>query len=228
MNIFSYSSINQNWSKISSDFILDLLKNELLESFHKSECDYYTEVKTYLKESIKIVRKGNRRIDDAIERRICELSGFEELNTLKKEFEIEISSSTSPSIFNETYQKINSLNWADIEAIYYDLLLKLIRGNKNRKLDPAVLKRVVALNQELDFFKNRLIEYLQRVEGENNNKLSGSDFWEKIKDKSKNDDYPGEVHILNFNYTNTILNYGGHSRAFGESKSSVYINPIHG
>lgn len=95
-----------------SDFILDLLKHEIGESFDNSDNDDYTEVKTYQKESIKIVRKGNMRIDDTVRRKFCTISNFEELDTFIKEFDIVISSSNSSSIFIETFSKIKTLNWA--------------------------------------------------------------------------------------------------------------------
>ena len=191
-----------------SDFMLDLLKNEVEQSFTHSSMDNYTDETRYVKETIVIKREGNLRIDKAVVEHLQQITTIEEFQSLVSKYHITLSGTKDRTIFHRTYNHLKNFNWADIEAAYYDILLGILENNVPRKLSDAKKAEVITLNQELDFFRNRLIEYLERMETEGSlAERSGPRFWERIKNRNFYNEYPPYVHILNFNYTSTINYY---------------------
>ncbi|MCQ0113132.1 AbiH family protein, partial [Zhouia amylolytica] len=100
---------------------------------------------------------------------------------------------------------------------------------------------VILLNSELDFLRDRFIEYLQGVTSFSNG-YSGivkRHFWNRFKGKfiereidrlklEEQDHYPHSIQILNFNYTDTIFRYGNDSNSSENKEAYVDYNFIHG
>lgn len=81
---------------------------------------------------------------------------FEYLKTKSNFYRIEFS-----SFLSEIIKSVETKGWVDIESDYYTLLHKYIEKNADDK--------VKKLNEDLDFVKEKLIEYLDEVCGEEKN-----------------------------------------------------------
>ena len=76
-------------------------------------------------------------------------------------------------LFGDICKSIETKGWVDIENEYYNFLLPSIKGSEYK--DPAIL------NEELDFIKDKLIEYLTYIEKkEEDSHIYDSDFDIKI------------------------------------------------
>ncbi len=96
-------------------------------------------------------------------------------------------------LFLQIYNKV-SLNWVDVESEYFNTLKIAYQGKKNREVN------IININKEFFFLKEKLIEYLKTQQSQ----FCIKDFYPLFNaDIDKN----SEIHILNFNYTYTILNY---------------------
>ncbi|MES2799346.1 MAG: AbiH family protein [Bacteroidota bacterium] len=107
-----------------------------------------------------------------------------------------------------------SLNWVDIEIIFFQVLNATKHGYENSDQKGAIEK----VNSQLEFLKNKLITYLIGQESNNQSKNAEKSailkcFTEKIKKKeivTKRlvlDTTPDNLYFLNFNYTNVLENY---------------------
>ncbi|UGU14248.1 bacteriophage abortive infection AbiH family protein [Sinomicrobium kalidii] len=152
------------------------------------------------------------------------------------------------TIIKKTYNIMKeggrNYNWVDIEGMYYDSLLEIInvRDKKGNKMyNEDVKDNVKFLNSELDFLRNRFVEYLHEVTDipHTVNNVAQGHFWNGFKGKfiereieklelKEEDHYPQNIQILNFNYTDTIYKYGNHSNSFENREVHVDYNFIHG
>ena len=167
---------------------------------------------------------------------------FQDINMNAREFiqKVKIDSNLcsfkykSP-FFEQINKQIGSKGWVDIENEYYTMLVN----------EKGFGDRYHHLNLQLEFLRNKLIEYLKQ---ENNKELVAI---EEIKDKlycpikteeiavadknnvleiaeiateillDKKEWTPSRIMLLNFNYTDTLQHYSG-------THSNVTINHIHG
>lgn len=112
----------------------------------------------------------------------------------------------SESMFNELITN----NWVDVESIYYQELKKIIpqfqdyKSGKNRN-DHVIINRIRNLNKQLDFIKDKLKEYLTKVQSEGFQRI---DEIEKIiYNTHPVTNTPNKILFLNFNYTNIAEKY---------------------
>lgn len=111
-------------------------------------------------------------------------------------------------LFNECVVK----NWVDIESLYYEELKKrLLQYNKNKDYDgnvSGVIGNLKHLNNQLEFLKNKLEDYLLKIEKENKSKINSlSDLIHHWLNKNTFIDKSDHLLILNFNYTATPKKY---------------------
>ncbi|MFP5042414.1 AbiH family protein [Parasediminibacterium sp. JCM 36343] len=207
---------------------------------HKLKTSYADFVKDYIKNVINYFYKNDSSIDPLIEityrhssyyindqHEIDAENAVEVLETLQSGSRRGIVSVNIKSSFLEkTLNKINEINWVDLEDDYFKDLLAC----KNSKgFDFAKVK---TLNDEFDFLKKKLEEYLIKVENENECPFSteiSNLFCEQIKGRdivtlTIEDQSPNKILILNFNYTNTLEKY----KEECEKSVSTEINYIHG
>ena len=212
-----------------SDFMLDLLKTNLQHFFTDCDVDHFSETYTYKNGPITVFKKGGNHISQESRDSVPRITTYLELKDFLRRFNISIHSTSSLSIFGHTYSHLENFNWADVEAIYYDILLSIVDKNNVRKLSAGAKGQIEKLNQELDFFKDKLVNYLLRVQ-EDADLSKGLDkkaFWERILGAS--DSFlPRRTQILNFNYTSTILNYGSLPNEIDGRQIYVQVNNIHG
>lgn len=213
-----------------ADFMFDLVKQEIKESFSNSALDDDTDIRTYIKETVKITRSHDIWLDPSAHKKVDEINDFGELEQFMQSNYITVSSTRSRSIFNHTYSTVRKYSWADVEAIYYDLLLDIVNKNTSRRLNESAKFLVVSLNQELDFFKNRLVDYLRRIQAGPIAKTKKElKFWAQVTDRSDGLQ-PTNIHILNFNYTNTLARHGKPQETARTriDRLRIEINNIHG
>lgn len=130
------------------------------------------------------------------------------------------------SIVVAALKQLRELNWVDIEQIYYDLLLALVK--KERKSS-----EVVTLNASLRHLTIQLEKYLSSIESNTANpaitKIIESQFNPvNFKDKQLDLKTCNEVLFLNFNYTNTVGKYADKLNFSFEGETSANILQIHG
>ncbi|MFT3796558.1 AbiH family protein [Flavobacterium sp.] len=133
-------------------------------------------------------------------------------------------------LFERIYSKCSSLLWVDIEIEYFNILL----ATKHEHNDDDQVEAIKKVNDQLDFLKSKLVEYLKKQQlefGGVKNKLPLLDcFCEEIKSHEivtmdiENDLLPEKLYFLNFNYTNTIESYVSLCR----EKIETDYNFIHG
>lgn len=111
------------------------------------------------------------------------------------------------------YSKCSDLLWVDIEIEYFNMLL----DSKKREGGANEHRLIKKLNSQLEFLKQKLIEYLNRQQlefGGARDKDSilecfCSDIYdhEVVTVKLEKSKRPDKLYFLNFNYTNTIERY---------------------
>ncbi|MDT0646341.1 AbiH family protein [Zunongwangia sp. F260] len=208
------------------DFIIDLVKAEIYASLHECDWDNYTEKGTYKNGPITIVIDGHRRRDEA---ELGKIETFDELKLFTKRYSIKVYGSPGNGIFHKTYSDLTSYNWADIESIYYEILSSILEKNSSRKLKEGYKRQVIDLNKELDFLRERLVDYLNKVQSVPTvlepSMIKG--FWERVCGRHKGS-IPGNIQILNFNYTDTVANYGELLNISKARGMEIDVNHIHG
>lgn len=137
------------------------------------------------------------------------------------------------TVLKNSYNKFESMNWVDLEIEYFDVLLEV----KN----DAQLSGIYIVNEQLDFLKEKLIEYLKEQQsiftnGFIKNNLVGC-FTESIHPheivttKLKTEEKPENLLFLNFNYTNTFEVYFDSCKKIIPSEFNYIhgdLNGIHG
>jgi hypothetical protein len=141
-----------------------------------------------------------------------------------------LSTKFHSSLLELAFKKINELNWVDLEVEFFTLLSL----TNTRYKDPERKKVIEQINIELEFFKSKLIEYLQNLEEKFSNNFDKEPFincfCEDIKKDEivtvhlEEDKLPDNLYFLNFNYTKTFQTY------FDECKKRIPsdYNFIHG
>ena len=212
------------------DFMLDLFKTEISLFFDNRYIDHFAKKSTHQNGPINIIQQGNLFISEEERASVLQIKTIEELRIFINKYKISILPVNSPSILGYTQTHLEAFNWADVEAIYYDILLGLVEKDSSRKLSAGIKGQITRLNQELDFFKDRLIKYLSRVQENSNISgfLDGEHFWNIFLGQRFDSLSPQEVQILNFNYTNTVVRYGLPKGGFIKRNVEVQINNIHG
>ncbi|TDP04071.1 AbiH family protein [Flavobacterium sp. 245] len=131
------------------------------------------------------------------------------------------------SFLRETINKINTLNWVDLENDYFE---RLINCKGQFVFD---IKKVNKINEEFDFLKKELESYLLDIQSKGNVNYSEELtklFYEEIKYsdivtcKLNSDIIPNKILFVSFNYTNTIEKY----LTFFNMAQQVDVNYIHG
>lgn len=129
-------------------------------------------------------------------------------------------------ILHKSIYTLISLNWVDLENIYFESLIELRVNNRFNK------EKIDELNSQFALIKNELEIYLTRVENEFSHELIPAYFelfteyiyGNEIITKKIDNKLPDSILLLNFNYTNTLERYV-------ESSGTVIrteINYIHG
>ena len=150
------------------------------------------------------------------------------------------------SILKAMYERLSSgdMKWVDVESIYYEHLKNIINrfsSDGQRVFDQKSKFQVEILHTEFHYLKERLEAYLTELMGETPKNFGTYDanFWSSIKGEFSKSErqrlnlgeaerFPESVHILNFNYTDTIYKYEDHRRSPENSEASVDFNFIHG
>lgn len=208
-----------------NDFILDYLKEAVISSMYKPYED-----DPMLK--IAYTPYGNKDKMKVMYENMTEIPRF--LENARSQFNFEYTTEFFDLLIDHVLDK----NWVDIENLYFNLLIRKI--NSIQKSEPINRKydSIEQLNQQLDFLKKKLEEYLNKVQS--NHKISPldspmqsihSEFNEKLigvpayKLHGKHDseiENPSKVVFLNFNYTDFLSQL-----AFSRWQGNFIIN-IHG
>ncbi|WP_339877864.1 AbiH family protein [uncultured Algoriphagus sp.] len=114
------------------------------------------------------------------------------------------------SFLERIYHKINDLSWVDLELEFFETLIE----NRNDKYNWQ--DSVKSINNDLDFLKVKLIEYLKKACKGNSIQPSfelAQCFTSNIQANEvravslKQDILPENLYFLNFNYTDTLSHY---------------------
>ncbi|CAM4358484.1 hypothetical protein EWU23_11855 [Cytophagaceae bacterium 50C-KIRBA] len=189
-----------------SDFILDFFKEKLKESI-KSEKS---------KDSFLIKIIANQvyisQIDDFLNRF---KSTSELIENCKHRFTFNIKSELLKLIL----EKQNSLNWVDIESLYFNLLLSKIEEVKKLPLINRNYSKIELLNNEFEELSTELESYISKVNSKFNPFFNVNSNMSLLNDKmiEKDDSRnnliihkknqipnPSKIRFLNFNYTNSL------------------------
>jgi len=116
-------------------------------------------------------------------------------------------------LLSKVYDRINELDWVDLEIEFFNVLTATKNAYKNPNQKEAIQK----VNSQLDFLKTKLIEYLDKQENKFSNKFNKEPltkcFCEEIKKDEivtvtlKENKLPDNLYFLNFNYTKTFEDY---------------------
>lgn len=116
-------------------------------------------------------------------------------------------------LLSKVYSKTSILKWVDIEIEFFNVLLATKHGSKGAGEVDAIKK----VNEQLEYLKLKLIEYLSTQESQFNNtsvkNLLADSFREEIKKHEivtvnlTEDKLPNNLYFLNFNYTKTFEDY---------------------
>jgi hypothetical protein len=128
--------------------------------------------------------------------------------------------------FKELYMQFNHQRWVDIENHYFSYLKRYSKASNND------LKSIIKLNNEFEFLKSKLVDYLKRASSETRRgrvnyipELTTKPFeQEEFVENLGTDKVPKQLYFLNFNYTNTIEYY----TPYLSSKFLYDVNYIHG
>lgn len=217
---------------------------------HGMETSYSHFIKNYLTEIVNTFYKENIYEDKYIKVKFKFSSHINDKNikpiqpkdSLVKFKEIQGSPNYDGIISSNILQQIlsldsESLNWVNVEMIFYQHIIRLLTeldvksNNKN-----VILGRVTEINEELDFIQEKLHKYLNDVD---NNFEFKIEKYQEFKDLFLADFKPinyfkddvynmrsGIRHttIVNFNYTNTVLNYVSQLKEEGYSIEEINIH----
>lgn len=126
------------------------------------------------------------------------------------------------SFFQRLLANKKTYSWVDIETEFYKNLILVYNQCLNTENYAWKLGEINTLNEDIEFLKNKLEEYLKTINCKKNNqdinRLFQSDFCVGYHMEDEDNKL---VHYLNFNYTNTIENYIN-------QYSNFQLNYIHG
>lgn len=116
-------------------------------------------------------------------------------------------------LLNKVYSRTSILKWVDIEVEFFNVLIATKHGHKGANQGDAIKK----VNEQLEFLKVKLINYLSEQENSFNNSSIKNPladcFREEIKKLEivtvtlEEDKLPDNLYFLNFNYTKTFEDY---------------------
>lgn len=210
-----------------NDFMTDYLREAFRGVFNGNNFNDELISVFYDRSGWKLVMNGNE-VDS------WNLNDFINHLTSSTRNELRVSMKAKSKFAEYLFKHCKKFNWVDIENVYYDLLCDLTSKNK--------LSDIQQLNQDLEFLKTLLKNYLLKVEKhfvENDaDEFFRSDFVEQITNIStlsvqerKNlriegiSEKPESILFLNFNYTDTIHEY---IPKINEIISSCEVINIHG
>jgi len=144
-------------------------------------------------------------------------NNLDDLLTLFEKYNLQITAQTP--FIDQIIVGFLQNNWVDIENLYYQHLLKLVKDySKNETSQEEALIELKALNNQMSFLKEKLVEYLKKVDAEFNiDSILNSNFHnelelvftENVMTHKQQGRGPGvgSITILNFNYTNLVNQY---------------------
>ena len=188
-----------------SDFMLDYLKGSIIMSASAKQNDLLIEI------------IGDKECISNYEHQIIKQTSINDILNLLQGlgFKIKFQNSFIESLINEALEK----NWVDIENLYYQHLLVLLKDyTLNKRGEVQALNNLKSLNNQMTFLKEKLVEYLKKVDADFNfASILDSDFHYELEsvftenvrtyDKQARGTRIGSVIVLNFNYTNLIQKY---------------------
>lgn len=182
-----------------SDFLGNYLGQILYDYFTIHDYKYEDELIKFNYQSIQFNQpfEGIKTLEDV----------FDKINLIRKQAPnvIEFKS----KFFEELYNQFNYQRWVDIENHYFSYLKRYSKVSNND------LNGISQLNNEFDFLKSKLIDYLGKATSEIKRRrvnqiteLITKPFeQEEFVDIIDEDRVPKHLYFLNFNYTNTIEYY---------------------
>lgn len=115
-------------------------------------------------------------------------------------------------LLGNIFKKINTVNWVDIEIEYFNIL-KDLHAKKNSEKNQIISD----LNEQLDFLREQLCTYLQKVQDSSVNNYNTTELvqkfceviepYELVTISIPTSVVPESLYFLNFNYTRTIAPY---------------------
>ncbi|WP_271406011.1 AbiH family protein [Tenacibaculum soleae] len=133
-------------------------------------------------------------------------------------------------LLNRAFDRINQLNWVDLEVEFFNVLTATKHAYKNSNQKEAIQN----VNSQLDFLKAKLVEYLDNQEKQFSNGFNKAPliecFCEEINKNEivttslKENKLPENLYFLNFNYTRTFEDY----LSICKEKIPSNYNYIHG
>lgn len=185
------------------DFVLWYL-NDIIQSL-RTKYQYSDKLVT-------LFYKGNFRFPEG--GLLTDVKQFVEMTKAEKyRFEREVINENLMDLLRNMYN-----NWVDIEAFYYEQLVKLYKLNKTPPRGRDVTKELKELNQFMEGIKESLIRYLKSLESPNWNGEIASRLNDRILEQNKGFD----TMFVNFNYTNTLEMYS--SADAEQNRMNVYIH----
>jgi len=129
---------------------------------------------------------------------------FKKLKDLFKNNNIDMVFSNK--LFAHISEILSEKNWADIENIFYDILIGLLPSDKTKRIPAFRYKSIDKLNEDFEQIKIMLIQYLQEISEDNvlshaeifahiNENFKIIDFGEKFKKKYTEELY-SKIRIL--------------------------------
>lgn len=181
-----------NYPTKYSDFLFQYLKNSY-------QIAYDNRIGQYFEDELVRIQASLLRINPSSIK-----------NFLKNDY---VSIYFKNQFIKEIISSVSELNWADVEYLYYQSLLKTISANSNIKVN--------SLNDTFNSFKVKFISYLQTLKFDSWNKnieaiISRIFFIDNIK--------TSQYIFLNFNYTNSLGCYLDKAK---ESNSNLNFQIIH-
>lgn len=218
------------------DFILDYLKESVVNSFNDLRSNPKNFLNQYYYFSDELIEIKNETLDKY--NLIVLLGKIETVAQFKTfAFEQRIKINFHFKIIEIGFNKLSEFKWVDFEIEYFKELLDINSVNLNteskEKNNERKLIFIKELNTRFEIFKSKLENYLRKQEAAFyhgfDRKMLIDCFCEKILSSEVDiiqiaDHFPRQMLFLNFNYTNTLEPY---LRDCSQRISSA-INYIHG
>ena len=153
-----------------------------------------------------------------------EITSVSQVFKLIKDHNYDINYKFKCELFKNLCSKTIDLNWVDIESEYYSYLKSLYRELESTDFQTygSIEKQVTSLNNDFEFIKVKLMEYLNTIESLKKNTIKDISIHFKNHFSEVHNEHE-QVMFLNFNYTSTIEMY------LKDLKHKQYkVNYIHG
>lgn len=194
------------------------LAHGLKTSFNEFITDYFCKaVNTFYSENhfedelLRICWKNDFHCFDGIPEPVTKFNVYEKANNFinSANFHFDFKAPLLRNVYNKT----SVLKWVDLEIEFFNLLVATKHAYKNSNLDGAIEK----LNEQLEFLKLQLVEYLKNQQLSFSNNFDKSPlincFCDKIYKHEivttslEKDLMPENLYFLNFNYTDIFEEY---------------------